>query len=153
MALLHYSTSLTLNLWEASERQRNGEPHVLGSSITVTRRAYDEIFKKLSEDKEVTKALRRITPKRIACALQETFGDEILSSVHLTRGIIRITPCVHSVTEHDVTVGLPVFLEGLTSSQAEAVLKKCLNGLGSHCRGNELIFTVELTRLIRVDFV
>lgn len=142
MAKLHYSSSLTLNLWVAAERQRNGEPHVIGASIPVTKRFYDEVFRKLSEDKNLVGALKKITTKKIEKLWQEIF-DSKFDGVYIPKGNIKVTPCIQIITPKAILVGIPFYIEGATSLQIERILKECLQGCNVLCVGNEIRVELE----------
>lgn len=153
MAVLHYSPSLSLNLWEASEMQRNGESPVLGASVPVTKRLYDTIFYRLHSMEELKGVLRSVTSMRISSVLEELRQDEKLVGLYVPRDPIRVTPCILSLSPPHVLVAIPIFIEGATTSETEEVLRRCITSSAFVCKGNEIHVSIELPHTILYDIL
>ncbi len=147
MATLHFSPSLSLDLMDAAEKQRNGEPHVLGSNIPVTAHFYDKVFNNLLDNKDLKRVLRKLTSKNLEQVWKERI-DPTCSGIYIQEGSIRVTPCIKVVTDDGlILVAIPFYIEGATSNQIEQVLKACLSGGMVDCVGNELRVVINIKNL------
>jgi hypothetical protein len=145
MAVLHNSSELSLDLWEAADRQRNGKPYVIGSSVSVpvTKRFYDKVFEQLENNEALKKALSKITYGRMENAWKELYGLDF-SGIHIpTKGIIQTVPYIKNIPPEYVLVALPFYIIGATEQQIEGVIRKCMGEQSFQCVGKDVHVKIE----------